>query len=253
MLPADDPRDQLAGSVALALAAHVSGDETTRDRLLRGLGRRTHLAADRSGDGAFWLLTAAAHGTFGRSDGEATLRMEGSERPIAFEDGVAMVPVAGTSAIDLTLRTTGGVHLARLETRYGRPVEAREDAPLRVGVEGIDGRAGRRAGYEIVVSASAPVDRPVLAITLPPGGELERDALAAMRASDVVVSLEAPDARGVLRLELAPLAAEQEHRFPLPLRWAGAGTREGLAMATWERERPWQVTSIPARAIDVRQ
>jgi len=253
VVPADDPRDRLAGSVALALAAHLSGDERTRDRLLRGLGQRTHLAADRTSDGAFWLLTAAAHGTFGRGEGSATLRTKGSERAITFEDGLATVPIEGESAVALELSTEGGVHLARLETRYGRPVEATEDSPLRVAIEGIDGRAGRRAGYETVVSASSPVERPVLAITLPPGAELEPAALKAMGESDGVASIEGPDARGVLRVELASLAAEQEHRFPLPLRWAGPGAREGLAIAAWERERPWQVSSLPARAIDVRE
>ncbi len=252
VVPATDPRDQLAGSVALALAAHVAGDTRTRDRLVRGLGRRTHLAADRQSDAAFWLLTASAHGAFGRSEGEATLRIGDGSEPLAFEDGVAIARVDGAAEIALELETSGGVHLSRLETRYGRPVVASDESPLRVAIEGIDGRAGRRAGYEIRVSATTAVEHPVLAITLPPGADLEPSALAAIGATEGVSAMAPPDARGVVRIELGALAAEQERRFPLPLRWAGAGEREGLAIAAWERARPWQVTSIPARAIDVR-
>lgn len=252
VVPATDPRDQLAASVALALAAHAAQDTRTRDRLVRGLGRRTHLAADRQSDAAFWLLTAAAHGTFGRSEGDATLRIDGRSEALTFEDGVAVADVEGEAEIALELETSGGVHLSRLETRYGRPVAESDESPLRVAVEGIDGRAGRRAGYEIRVSATTAVEHPVLAITLPPGADLEPSALAAIGASEGVSATAEPDARGVLRIELSALAAEQERRFPLPLRWAGAGEREGLAIAAWERARPWEVTSIPARAIDVR-
>ena len=45
---------------------------------------------------------------------------------------------------------------------------------------------------------------------------------------------------------------EASVRFPLPLRWTGAGAWTGLAMAIWERDRPWAVTSVPARTIEVR-
>jgi len=252
VVPATDPRDQLAGSVALALAAQVSGDERTRDRLLRGLGQRTHLAADQESDAAFWLLTAAAHGTFGQGEGSAELEVDGRPVPLSFEDGLAVATIEAESEVALELETRGGVHLSRLETRYGRPVSAQDESPLSVAVEGIDGRAGRRAGYEVRVSATTAVNQPVLAITLPPGADLEPSALAAIGATSGVRAMAPPDARGVLRIELDALAAEQERRFPLPLRWAGAGEREGLAIAAWERSRPWEISSIPARAIDVR-
>lgn len=252
VVPAEDPREQLAASVALALAAHVAGDGATRDRLLRGLGRRIHLAADRRSDAAFWLLTAAAHGTFGRAEGSARLRTAEGTRALTFEDGLATAAIDTEDEVRLELETSGGVHLARLETRYGRPVPDAEASPLRVAIEGVAGRAGRRAGYELRVGAVSPVARPVIALTLPPGAELEPSALAALAAVSGVHAVEAPDTRGVVRLELRPLAAEEEHRVPLPLRWAGAGEREGLAVAAWERARPWEVTSIPPRAIDVR-
>ena len=252
VVPHEDPREQLAGSAALALAAHLLGDERTRDALLRGLGARTHLAADPSVDGAFWLLAASVHGAFGRGPGEARVRRGQASDELTFRDGLATLEWDPEGEVDVELTTAGGSHLTRLETRYGRPVEARRDAPLRVALEGIAGRANRRAGYEIRVEAPTATVTPVLAITLPAGARLEASALEAMRAAPGVAEVAEPDARGVLRVRLEPLPAEQERRLPLPLRWTGAGRRQGLALAAWDASRPWQVTSVPARTIDVR-
>ncbi|MAQ15460.1 MAG: hypothetical protein CMN30_11780 [Sandaracinus sp.] len=250
-LPAERPADRLAGTLALALAAHALGEEATRDALLGSVGPRVHLAASAETDADFWLLAASALGAFGRDEGEATLVVDGDERSLVFEDGLARVTLDGSAGVAFRL-VTGAPHLARVEARYGRPVEARDDAPLRVELEGIVGAAGRRAGYEVRVDGIAAVGSPVLAITLPPGAHLEESALRAIRGSSAVRAVDGTDARGVLRVRLAAVAAEASVRFPLPLRWTGAGAWTGLAMAIWERDRPWAVTSVPARTIEVR-
>jgi len=241
LVPGENPRARVVATAALAIAAAQLGETELRDALTAALAPRAYLAM-RDPESAFWLLAASVYGAFGVGETES-VRWAGEE--VALEDGVGRVRTRVSSRLDGTLEHAGsGTLLARITLRYPRAEEARDDAPVELTIEG--SASGEIAALELVVKATAEVT-PVVAVQLPPGARLDREARAAI--AEVVRRIDAPDARGLVQMQLPTLAEEQELRIPLPIRWIGEGERRGLAVGAWDESRPWEVTSVPARAL----
>jgi len=57
------------------------------------------------------------------------------------------------------------------------------------------------------------------------------------------------DGAGVVRLRLAPLAADAEARVTLPWRWIAAGRVAGPSLVAYDASTPWRMTVRPGEAL----
>jgi hypothetical protein len=103
----------------------------------------------------------------------------------------------------------------------------------------------------VKIIAAAAMERPILSIQLPAGSTLPAHAVAAIGRDDEVASVGEIDRNGQIRIRLAPLVAGGEVRLPLPIRWLASGRRRGLSLSLWDDGTPWQVTSVPARTLEI--
>jgi len=252
--PSDDaPGGSWASTAALAIAARQLEQDDLAAELGRALLPRLHVALGDNADAAFWILAASAYGVFGM-DGPATVTVEenGVRRTVNLASGSASVPLGPG---DLALRIDGGRPvIARVEARYIRPAVDRGDTGIVVRLRGDVGRVGESAGLELVVvnRGSARVRRPVVEVMLPPQAAFRTETERALRRSRVVAGVEAPDARGLLRLRLRSLAPLEEQRIALPVRWQSPGTFDGFAVAAYDATRPWRVSTFAPRRVTVR-
>jgi len=95
------------------------------------------------------------------------------------------------------------------------------------------------------------VDRPALFISLPAGAVLDARAKSALERTAGVVAVRAPDARGVVEVLLSPLEPRAERVLPVALRWLAAGRVTGLGVATFDAERPFELSVTPSRELDL--
>lgn len=254
--------EEIAATAALAIAARQVGDAELARELALGLAARAPLALELGGEPAFWLLAAAAYGVFGVDHpAEVTVEAESERLAASLAEGVAVVeiplPRAGRSSevVISTSTSSGGnaLLLARTRVRYLRPAAASEEGPLRAAIEGDPGRLGQSAAWEIRVANSGEerVSRPEILVSLPSAGVLDQEGLAAIREAPSVIRADEPDRRGVVRIQLAPIAGMSEALIPLPIRWIAEGEVSGLAVSAYERDRPWEMSITPARSVTI--
>lgn len=248
-LPGEEERavDGWIGTVALAIAARQLGHDKLAEQLVREIAPRLYLGLEGGREAEFWLLAASVYGVFGieRPD-RVTVKINGKEQQLALDHGVATLPLPGGKQ-SIEIESDRPV-LARVEARYVRPVVGTGKSPLAASLDGHAGYVGDTAALEAVVKngSKRTIARPVLEILLPSAGVLPRSALATIAAAAGVVRVDAPDAQGLLHLELAPIEPLQELRLPLPIRWIARGKVEGLSMAVFDADQPWRVSSTPA-------
>jgi hypothetical protein len=252
--------EQLAATAALAIAAHQAGERDLALGLARGMAARAHVATDLGGESLFWVLAARAFGVLGAGDSIAVnVEQGGTSRRVVLGAEAVVLPLAlpgagrRTSVRVTPLDESDAVPLVRATARYVRPARAVEAGPLRSAISGDPGFAGERAAFAVTISntSGAPVELPVLLVTLPAGARLDAIAREAMTASRGVRSVDEPDARGVVRVRLARLGAAGEVRLPVPLLWTAAGSRRGLTLAAFPADRAWQLSVTPPIEIDV--
>ena len=80
---------------------------------------------------------------------------------------------------------------------------------------------------------------------------LSDEARARLAAAPGVLRVDAPDLAGVVRIYLAPLDPQKPRRLPLPIHWLGAGQVSGLAITAYDAEKPWRLTTLPARQLAI--
>ena len=262
-------REAWIGTVALAIAARQIGEHALAVKLAAGTAPRLYLGLE-GVEAAFWMLAASVHGAFGSASptavkvetADAPPRAEsGSQsgvrsgarpwaRDLPLRDGVGSVDLArGVSRVVVRSRD-GRPVLARLEARYLRPVVSATAAPLSARIDGYVGHVGETAALEITVESKAEmVTHPVLEVLLPSAAALDPQALRSMAHAAAVRRIDPPDLQGLLRIHLGSMDPGQRRRLPLPVRWIGGGTVCGLSLAVYDAERPWLISSVPARTL----
>jgi hypothetical protein len=175
---------------------------------------------------------------------------------VALRDGRVLVPLgpvtAGAEAA-AEVRAPGRPLLARLSVRYGRGAAVDRTGPLEVSVDGAQGGLGVPAALTLVVRnrAAHDVARPTVDVAIPAGAVVDDAALAALARDAAVTRAWPADARGLLRIELAPLRPGAQHAVPVAARWLGRGTVRGWSVAAYDAERPAALTVLPARQVTV--
>jgi hypothetical protein len=253
--PAGQGLEAWIGTTALTIAARQLGEDALAAELAAGIAPRLYLGLGGAEPG-FWLLAASVHGAFGsagpravelESDGAAPRRLE------LGEGGVGTLSLAGGRGrrVVVVRSLDGRPVLARLEARYLRPVAPAKAAPLSARLEGHVGHVGETAALELTVASESAksVERPVLEVLLPGAARLDEPARRSLARAAAVLRVEPPDLQGLLRIHLRPLEPRQQHRLPLPVRWIGGGRCRGLSLAVFDADRPWQVSSVPARSL----
>lgn len=249
--------DGWIGTVALAIAARQIGEDALARELVRGFSPRLYLAMESGPEPAFWLLAASVYGVFGIAEPDPDKDVievavgAGKPRRIRLDHGVATVPIpAGSERVTVTSQVPV---MARLEARYVRPVKRASDAPLRAKIVGDVGYADDVAALEatLINTGGQTIWRPVVEIVLPSAAALSGSARASMASAAGVVRVDRPDAMGVLRIHLAPLRSQREVRLPVPVRWIGTGRISGFAISTYDADRPWRISSVPARSLTI--
>ncbi len=255
----------------MALAAMQLGEHELRQRLARGVAPRSWqvlLDASRTPDPparsrrrtrrgepetptpslpqrAFWLLAASSHGAFGRS---GTVSVDGGAVAL---DGAVRRTLEDRDEVRALVDAEHAVW-SRVEARYDLPVaEVAPEGGAQMTLEGVVGDLQGPAALEVKVTAGAAMERPILSIQLPAGSTLPAHALEAISRDDEVAQVGEIDRNGQIRIRLAPLVAGAEVRLPLPIRWLASGRRSGLSLSLWDHGTPWQVTSVPARTIEI--
>jgi hypothetical protein len=264
----DDPGEDLAGTAALALAAHQVANAPLLARLRPFVANRVERSLATGGEAAFWTLAAAAYGALGQApltppgDAGLTATVAGGRAPLSLTAGPGGVfrsalprPMAGSDLRVSLAPSTQTSRLARVEIVYARPTTARHDAPMRLSMSGDTGYAGESSALEVVVenTSSSPIDAPVLELALPAAAHVDADVRATLTRASGVVSVEAPDARGILRIRLAALLAGERRTLPLAVRWAARGRTTGFALIAYDAPRPDRLTVLPPRTLTVTQ
>jgi hypothetical protein len=262
----DDPGEDLAGTAALALAAHQIGNTALLARLRPFIANRVERSLGAGGEAAFWTLAAAAYGALGQpppsppEGAGLTATVGGARTPLALTTGPggvvrgALSPPAAGSDVRVSLTpTTHGPRLARLEVVYARPTTARDDAPMRLSLSGDAGYAGESSALEVVIenTSSSPIEAPVLELALPAAARADADVRATLARAPGVVAVDAPDARGLMRVHLAALLAGERRTLPLAVRWAARGRTTGFALIAYDAPRPDRLTVLPPRTLTV--
>jgi hypothetical protein len=244
--------DAWIGSVALAVAARQLGEDALAEDLARGLAPRLYLGMGDDAEAGFWLLAASVYGAFGvATPDDVEVELDGVTRRLALTRGSAALELPAPDA-RVVVRSRLPV-LFRLEARYLRPVGAAGGAPLAVHIDGDVGHASGSAALELTIEGTGrqPLLHPVIQLALPGLGVLSDEARAHLQALPGVVHVAPPDLAGVVRIDLAPLEPQRPRRLPLPVRWLGAGVVHGLAVTAYDAARPWHITTLPARRLDI--
>jgi hypothetical protein len=240
-------------ALALALAAHHAGQEVERDQLLRGAMQTFATVARDPDDALLYWFALSAYGALGVGEPEGLeVNVGAGWQALALDQGRATVDVtlAPGDRLRAKVRTRGGAAVyARVETVFGAPFEARDEAPFSLSIEGDVGRLGGVSGLVLQVQAGdEAVARPVIELQLPAGVRDDEALEAALGAPAVVFSAEVRRP-GFVRLTLAPLNAEQSHNVPIAFRWTSRSTVRGLGAAGYEASHPTRMTVLPPRAL----
>lgn len=240
--------ESVQASIAAALAAHQLGKSELARDLLGYAGRHASDIARNGGESTFWWFAANAYGAFGDSPSSVVVKIDGTRHEVDLSEGSAMLPLSG----DTTIRFEGGqgAVLARAEAVFGRELQQRRDAPMRLELRGEPGALGELAAYELEVKATRAVNAGVVDLQLPAAVDADERFIAMLESNAGVRRAEARNP-GYVRLWLAPLAAEASATIPISLRWIAAGQVRGLATIAYEADRPGAMTVLPPQTITI--
>ena len=244
--------DDLAGTLALAIAARQIDEDVLADALALSAIRRLHLAPRLSVETRFWALAASSFGALrGETPRAVTIEVDGVSTDVSLDSGVSVLDHVSPTAT-VRVRSDGRVFV-RGELRALVPYAAQTDLALDARIDGDVGVRGDRAGLELVIEATGEeaIAEPIVEIALPSLAAFDAAARASIAGASAVVAIEGPDGAGVLRLSLAPLRAHGTHRVALPLRWRASGRAHGLGVVVYDRMRPWLMTTRAERMLEV--
>jgi hypothetical protein len=243
--------EEVAASLALAVAAHQLGDDVLARALVAGAMVYDNLVTRDGGEALFWLLANGAYGVIGGDPGtSAHVSAGGRTVDSAFDHGVAIATMdrPGGGA-DVTV-ANGALVLVRAEVAYAVPFTAETQAPLTLVLEGDVGASEGLSALELVVHASRDVAHPIVLIELPAGIDVDDEGvLAQLSRAGGVTQIESRNP-GFVRLELGALASGVEVRIPITLRWTLGGSVHGLAAVAYEAEDPDHRTVIAPITIE---
>ncbi len=242
----DGTQESLHATLAAAIAAHQLGEAQVARELLGYAARQAPDIARSGGEAAFWWFAAAAYGAFGDAPRAVEVFVDGRPQSLSLTEGSASIPLPAGGERHIRAAGGQGPALLRAEAIFARAFAARQDAPLRLALNGEAGAAGTLAAVELSVVAQRAVGMPVVDVQLPAGVEPDDALLRRLEASAAVRRAEAREP-GFLRLWLAPMAAEAELTIPLTLRWQAVGTVRGLALVAYAADRPDRMTVVPPR------
>ncbi len=248
----DSGVDAFIGAAALAMAARQLGQDGVATELARGLAPLSYLGMGNDTEAGFWLLAASAYGVFGvATPEEVEVEVNGNKQRLPLPRGSAAIALPKPDA-RVTVRSQVPV-LFRLQASYLDTAGAKSDAPLSVRIDGHLGRATETAALELMVEASGkqPIGSPVIELELPGLGALSHAARLQLAASSGVLRVDAQAAAGIVRIYLTSLDPQKPRRLPLPIHWLGSGLVSGLAITAYDAERPWRLTTLPARPLAI--
>ncbi len=242
--------DAWVGALALLVAARQVEDDALAAALARATSRELARVSLLDDEGLLWLLVASTFGGFGDEGDqrEAQVVVDGARETVSLDALGAFVLPRGAaieSASDVPL-------LVALESRELRALEAADESPLEVRVEGLLEAGTGRAALELVVRATRASDSSTLEIELPSLAVYDEALDAALRAVPKVGAIAPPDRGGILRVQLQALAAEEELRLPMTWAWLGSGRVRGLSLVAYEASAPTARTVRPAQQLEVR-
>lgn len=241
-------REDLTGTLALAVAAHAMRDETLAHDLFRYAAGRSAAIAQLGGETLFWWLASGAYG----AAGQAPASVNAGENPEwQWNGSSAAIPLAQATRANVGLE--GGTLLARLEATYGVAVRT-QNAALSFALRGDAGRAAGRAGFELEVATDTASPAPIINIQLPAEVDATDELIELLTASPAVQHAEVRRP-GMLELRLAPMTGGQTIRFALPIRWRSAAELDGLTVIGFDAASPWKQTiwRAPAFRVESRQ
>jgi hypothetical protein len=259
---AASPHEDLGGTFALAVAARQLGEAALLARLQPTLAQRVDRALAAGGETTFWALAAGVYGALGAPTPDAptqvTIRKDGERRTLPVSGTSTRIPLAApapgeTLRLDLAPAPGAAPRLARLVVTYTRAPDARRDASLALSLHGDPGRVGGRSALELVVENTGrdTVDAAVLDVALPAGARADDDTEAALVAGGGVAAVRTADARGVLRVRLAPLRGGERRTLPLTLRWLAHGMQSGFFVVAWDDAAPERLSVLSPRTLTI--
>lgn len=261
---AGDVGDQLIVATALLALCDLHGGSRNRAfRLLRTAARLTlaeggNLPEARALNPASRAIASAVAAMMadGRSPDFVNLTIDGVQRRVALERGIATVPVEalgapGTHRIGVDAVESAVVYLSARSV-FGIPWEAspRMPCPFRLSLDGEIGRLDGRSQVVLEIQNITPrlVSRPTIELVLPAGAEVDETA----RVSIASQGAGSPDFVGrTLTMVLHPLWPGATRRIALPVRWTIAGRLRGFGAVAYAEDRPQLLSVMPTRAVEI--
>ncbi len=248
----EDHREALVASLALALAAHQVGRREVAAELVRAVMASDSAVLRGAADGLLFWMAAAGYGLLGSGQPVVHVEVDGEERSVEFDHGVAQLPLdieaSGEAEVEVEVEGGAGV-LVRVETAFGRPFAPARDAPLGLQIDGDPGRFGGAGAFELLVRASAAVRQPTIDVQLPAGVDADK-VLGGPRSSGNVRSAELRSP-GFLRIVLTDFTEAGEVVVPLGLVWTARGEMRGLGAVAYPAAEPARMTVLPPRMLRV--
>lgn len=261
--PLDIDDDLLVATTVLALYEIAAGSRDLAFRLVRTASRLSRSdgglpprARGLSHEGWALARASAAMLTTGGEPSAVTLRVDGVERQVDLENGLAEIPVRelgspGSHQVELAIEG-GAIVLLRARAVYGLPWDHPPPGPepMRIELEGEPGTRDQRSGLTLVVRNASPrmISEPVIELDLPAGAEVDERAREEMGER----SARPPDFSGrTLTLYLSPLCPAATTTIELPFRWTVAGRLRGLGAVGYASDRPEAISILPSRSVEV--
>ncbi len=244
--------DAFVGTLALAIAARQAEDDELADALAQSALGRMYLVPRLGAEGAFWAVAASVYGALGVDAPEsADVEVDGVMRRVDLDDGVAVIEIGADTHARVSAESAVWL---RTESRYLVSHREEGDGRVRAHIEGVSGRFGGRAAFELVVEdeGEQDVEAPIVELTLPGAAALDDVARSAMEQAPGLVKVDEVDGAGVVRLHLAPLVHDGAHRIPLPLAWIASGRTTGLSLRSYDASAPTEIRMTEGRTMQIR-
>ncbi len=241
----EEPGERIAATSAAALALSFAGREAEAAPLIAHLSRRVH-DISRSSLATFWWLSLQAYRArqhVESATGTVEVEVDGERRTIELRGGIGVLALPEGRG-ELRFLSGESPYLARAESVFAVPYEAREQAPLRVEIVGNAQSAPARAALALQVNANADVESPIVELRLPSVALVDEPFLRRVRAESMVADVEEREP-GLLRLRLRPLRAEQEISVALPIWLSAHGDVRGFAAIAYDAARPAEMSVSP--------